>query len=110
MVNLLEVLEILKIYILSMVMDNPIWALMLMILRQNLQKIWSKLIKDMQCLHLTNQLENKEQFQRNLLPISMKMPNLREFQESNKMLPPIKNNKFLKFQSSLNKSRKLSWK
>lgn len=110
MVNLLEVLEILKIYILSMVMDNPIWALMLMILRQNLQKIWSKLIKDMQCLHLTNQLENKEQFQKNLLPISMKMPNLREFQESNKMLPPIKNNKFLKFQNSLNKSRKLSWK
>lgn len=93
-----------------MVMDNPIWALMLMILRQNLQKIWSKLIKNMQCLHLTNQLENKEQFQRNLLLISMKMPNLREFQESNKRLPPIKNNKFLKFQNSLNKSRKLSWK
>lgn len=110
MVNLLEVLEILKIYILNMVMDNPIWALMLMILRQNLQKIWSKLIKNMQCLHLTNQLENKEQFQRNLLLISMKMPNLREFQESNKRLPPIKNNKFLKFQNSLNKSRKLSWK
>ena len=77
-----------------------------MILRENLPKIWSKLIKDTQSLHLINLQEKKERLLKNLLLISMKTPNLREYLESNKMLQSIKNNKVQKLQNSLKKSRK----
>ena len=79
---------------------------MLTILRENLPKIWSKLIKDTQSLHLINLQEKKERLLKNLLLISMKTPNLREYLESNKMLQSIKNNKVQKLQNSLKKSRK----
>ena len=79
---------------------------MLTILRENLPKIWSKLIKDTQSLHLINLQEKKERLLKNLHLISMKTPNLREYLESNKMLQSIKNNKVQKLQNSLKKSRK----
>lgn len=79
---------------------------MLMILRENLPKIWSKLIKDTQSLHLINLQEKKEQLLKNLLQIFMKTPNLREYLESNKMLQSKKKNKVRKLQNSLKKSRK----
>jgi hypothetical protein len=49
MESLLGVLEILKIFILSMMVDNLILALKLMISRASLRKTWCKLINDMRC-------------------------------------------------------------